>query len=259
MKSTNLNRNSYEAPFKGVMVWLVWLVLLLVPLESGLAAWETQLEDGSRIIVDSSTNRATIGSGPASGRPLWDGVHRLSDGSTVTIRSGVMVPTEQSLGLTQTPSVLQQSDEEKPRLPTGPRNTVCDRLVLQCCGLYQECGDRDACLLAKQLRSLQRKAASRNQAESRWALDQCKQALQDRDNFGSCEFSTDVLRAPCHYLAQHVCGNSNRCARSSACQMASQLLQFQYQQQASGQPYDPGPHNQCMQMLLENASYPRCR
>jgi len=241
------------------MVCLAWLILLLVYPQNGMATWQTQLEDGSRIIVDPTTNRATIGSGAASGRPLWDGVHRLSDGSTVTIRSGVMVPTEQSLGEIPKSQVLQEPDEDSPRRPAGPRTTVCDRLVLKCCGLYQECGKRDACLLAKQLRSLQRKAESRNPAESRWALAQCKQALQDRDNFGPCEFSTEVLQAPCHYLAQHVCGDIDRCTQSSACQMASQLLHLQYQQQAAGQPYDPGPHNQCMQMLLENAAYPPCR
>jgi hypothetical protein len=225
---------------------------------NSLSAWETQLDDGRNVYVDPVTNRPTISSGQGSGRPLWDGVHRLSDGSTITVRSGVMVPTEQSLAADRL-QALQQEDDKHPRPPAGPRNTVCDRLVLRDCGLHQECLGRDACCLARQLQALQRKAASHDPAGYRWASTQCEQAMRDTQNFPSCEYSAEVMAAPCYYLATRVCGNSNRCASSPSCRMASQLLQYQYQQAAAGLPYEPGPHNQCMQILLDHAAFPPCR
>ncbi len=248
-------------PNQGNAKRLTWLILLLffAPAHTALAAWSGQLEDGRGIVFDPATNRATITSGQGSGRPLWDGVHRLRDGSTVTIRSGVMVPTEQSLSPATRPPMPQQATPGEPRFSLAPHSTVCDELVLKCCGLYQECEQRDACCLAKQLRMLQRKAASSDPAEHRWAIAQCKRAMQDKQNFGSCEYSAEVLAAPCYHLSQRVCGASNRCASSASCQMARQLLEFQYQQAAEQLPYDQGPHKQCLQMLLEHSSFPPCR
>jgi len=252
-------QSSYPTPGHAKQAsWLIAL-LLFAPLHTVLATWTGQLEDGRGIAFDPTTNRATITSGQGSGRPLWDGVHRLKDGSTVTIRSGVMVPTEKSLRPDTSPPALQQPVAEKPYVFPERRSAACDRLVLKCCGLYQECEQRDTCCLAKQLRTLQRKASSSDPAEYRWATGQCEQAMQDQQNFGSCEYSAEVLAAPCYHLAQRVCGANNRCASSSSCRLANQLQQLQYQQTAQGLPYDPGPRNQCLQMLLEHASFPPCR
>lgn len=239
------------------MTWMVAL-LLFAPVHTVFAAWTGQLEDGRSIIFDPATNRATITSGHGSGRPLWDGVHRLKDGSTVTIRSGLMVPTEQSLRPDARPPKPQKSTQEQSRVFPEARSTLCDQLVLKCCGLYQECEQREACRLARQLRTLQRKAVS-DPAEYRWASTQCEQAMTDKQNFRSCEYSVEILAAPCHHLVQRVCGANNRCASSSSCRMARQLQQFQDQQATQQLPYGPGPHNQCLQLLLEHASFSPCR
>lgn len=235
------------------------LLLWLIPL-TGFTSWQGTLEDGSGIQVDPYSHRATIASGPSAGRQLWDGVHRLSDGSTVTIRSGVMVPTEQSIkhdpGIHQAQAVAPEPSRP---MPAGTRDNPCDHLVLRCCGLHNECQNRSACGLAQQLRALQRKAVATDPAGYRWATGQCRQAMTDPEHFGTCEYAVEVLAAPCHFLFQQVCGPSTRCASSASCRMAARLRHHQARQVANGQPLDAGLKNQCMQMLLEHASFPPCR
>ena len=58
--------------------------------------WGARLSDGSGVEVDASTHRAwRLEDGRRT--PLWDGVHRLEDGSVVIVRDGVAVPNPDML------------------------------------------------------------------------------------------------------------------------------------------------------------------
>ena len=170
--------------------------LLCVFAPGAYTAWQAQLDNGNSISVDPASNRTTISSGQAAGRQLWDGVHRLSDGSTITIRSGVMVPNEQSLAPAPALPPIQAAE---PRLaqPYRQSDTTCRQLVLKNCGMHGECRQTESCCLAQQLRSLQRKAQSSDPGGYEWAIGQCQQALEDERNFPTCETSAGVLAAPC--------------------------------------------------------------
>jgi len=60
--------------------------LLLASTPGGLyaAQWSSTLEDGATVTVDPLTNRATVRRNGVETQ-LWDGVHQLRDGSTLTI------------------------------------------------------------------------------------------------------------------------------------------------------------------------------
>lgn len=225
---------------------------------SGRAAWQTELADGRAISVDPATQRAEVTSGEAAGRPLWDGVHRLSDGSTITIRSGVLVPNKQSLS--RPPVTPHAGPDEPPALTSRARKiNACDRLLLYTCGLHKECLDRQSCQLSHQLMALQRRAHRVDPAENRWVIGQCEQALGNQQNFQRCEHADPVVNFPCHYLVARVCSRKKRCSASPTCRLAHQLLSLQRHRISAGSPPDPGARNQCEQMLLEHAGFPPCR
>jgi hypothetical protein len=66
--------------------------LVLFALPPAAQTWRGELSRGGSIVMDPDTRRALREEG-GSTRPLWDGVHRLEDGSTVIVRDGVAVPT----------------------------------------------------------------------------------------------------------------------------------------------------------------------
>jgi hypothetical protein len=60
---------------------------------SQAAQWSAPLKDGGTVTVDPQTNRATVRRDGVETQ-LWDGVHRLEDGSTLTIRSISCAPVK---------------------------------------------------------------------------------------------------------------------------------------------------------------------
>lgn len=246
--------------FQGRRLWFLYLFLVFSSFPTVSVGWEAQTDYGQDIWIDPATNRATIRSGVGAGRPLWDGVHRLEQGSTITIRSGVVVPTEQMETPAPVPSTLPESFA-KAHPPAGPmphHDPTCDELVLRSCGLSDECRSRTSCRLAKQLQAQYRKAGWSDPEGRDWAIKQCRQALQDETNFVTCASAAQAMAAPCAHLAQRVCGDQYRCYGSSACQMALRLQQIEYEQASTAQK-GPGPHAQCLQMLLQHAAFPPCR
>lgn len=248
----------WKASLPGLGLWV-----LLASSAFAQATWQAELADGQAISVDPATQRALVTSGKAPSRPLWDGVHRLSDGSTITIRAGVLVPNEQSLSIRPAPArpvPTRPDGDEPPQLPRLARTiNACDHLLLHTCGLHGECAAEHPCQLARQLSALQRRTHGSDPANHQWAVDQCEQALGDALNFQRCEYANPVIRFPCHYLAAHVCAPNARCAASPTCRMASRLLALQQQLGSAGQPPDPGARKQCTRMLLEHAGFPPCR
>ncbi|WP_296897617.1 hypothetical protein, partial [Thiohalocapsa sp.] len=118
------------------------VLCLLIAAASASAAqrWRGELEGGGEIVVDPNTHRALRQDGGAT-RQLWDGVHRLEDGSAVTVRDGVAVPTEDMYRAWSQPAAPEPVYAEQ----------WCRQLVRKTCGFDDACDNSAACLQARTL------------------------------------------------------------------------------------------------------------
>lgn len=251
---------------------LVALSLLGGPQTAG-AGWETALSNGQPIVVDPATNRAVIRSGVGQGRPLWDGVHRLQDGSTITIRSGVVTPNA-ALGRPAPPAPSQTDQSPSATAPrrmpdAGPaagfparsaHQGACDELVLRTCGLNRSCAATDACGLAALLRSMQRQTPDPRPGNTGWAEDRCREALRDGDSFPACAREPPLDEVACSALSRHACTRSPRCRGSDLCRNASALLELE--RSAVERNAVDELHlvrRRCTRVFVEHAFFPPCR
>ncbi|MFD2111406.1 hypothetical protein [Thiorhodococcus fuscus] len=143
------------------MAMLIWAALPMA------ADWQGQLSDGTRVEVDSQTHRAwQLDHGQR--HPLWDGVHRLADGSVVIVREGTAVPQAGMLDAWSRP--------EAPEIPeTGARSADCGRLVDHACGKGWRCVRAEPCRVARQLGAMADAAETAEAADAFAA--QCREAL----------------------------------------------------------------------------------
>jgi len=151
------------------------------------AQWSAPLKNGGTVTVDPNTNRATLRKDGVETQ-LWDGVHQLEDGSTLTIRSGTAVPNQDILRARELP--------KKPRPPEVDHWTgtpivgysPCEKLVRRVCGTDLACNSASACDPARQLLEMEQKERAANASPNYMtpASGQCKQAEQDRGFFVSC-------------------------------------------------------------------------
>jgi hypothetical protein len=251
----------------------LFVLLVLCGPTAGLAGWETTLSNGQPIIVDPATNRAVIQSGVGQGRPLWDGVHRLQDGSTLTIRSGIAVPNAAS-GRQPPPAPMLRgestpenaapastSSRDGPRsMPDSVREGHCDHLLLKTCGLNRTCRDTEACQLAAQLRSMQQRLLQPGLDNVGWAEGRCREALQDPAGFPACPREPALDKVACSALARHVCSGAVRCQRTELCRQANTLLGFE--QSALERRADDELlliRQRCSELLTRHAFFPPCR
>jgi hypothetical protein len=225
------------------------------------APWHGELENGTSFAVDPSTNKAVVQSGSAGGKPLWDGVHRLRDGTTVTIRAGIVVPVP-GRGPPASFVDAPQSVEATPIQTMVPRDgsdtAYCDHLVLKVCGIGDGCGAAEGCRLATQLRAL-RQLSSRN-GDARWAEQQCQSALADEPAFPACGQQPLLPETACRLLVDHVCTDKPRCARTSLCRLAKNLGQ---QEIAALSQNDSellhAIRKRCLELTGRHAFFPPCR
>jgi len=140
--------------------------------------WTAPLASGGRVEVDPRTNRPIY---VKDGRQtqLWDGVHRLEDGSVIRIEQGRVVPTLEMLSpppqtsetaeptfqpaVDSQPEVTQEAQVPQPEavapasdMEPGPGNSPCDHLVWTVCGAFGPCWGTPPCNAARQLRALER-------------------------------------------------------------------------------------------------------
>lgn len=135
------------------------------------ADWQGTLEDGSQVEVDPQTHRAWR-TDEGHRVPLWDGVHRLQDGSVVIVRDGTAVPSEGMLNAWE------------PRGATAvlPSASACYELVDRVCGKDFRCSTSEPCRLANELVDLAKdeltgrgaRSASKESGEA-----QCREALSN--------------------------------------------------------------------------------
>ena len=160
------------------------LLLILLPALANADGWTGTLKGGGEVSVDPVTNRTTVTRHGVQSQ-LWDGVHRLQDGSYIIVNSGQVIPNKAILDARR--PVLQRDIEawEGARIEG---DSPCERLVHRVCGLTQACTDQPACNPALQLLEMENgeRAASADPNFMTYTSNQCQQADIDRGFFTSC-------------------------------------------------------------------------
>jgi len=232
---------------------LAAILALFVAGQPAAETWRGTLERGERLNVDPDSRRALR---EGEGRPLWDGVHLLEDGSTLIIREGIAVPTQEML------EAWQGRPAPRPESRRGP----CQGLVSAVCGGRGECEHSPACLRAREL-------LSRERAEQRLAPYEagprpetaaskaCRAAHSDSGNFPYCSpAGSGPGGGPCAELLEHACGVGERCADVTPCRLAEQLRQMEREARAAAD--GPGAvdeiRDQCAE-ALGNPFFEPCR
>jgi len=153
-------------------------------LSTSIAAdWSSDLQGGGTVTVDPDTRRATLTRDGVTS-PLWNGVHRLQDGSAMIISNGEVVTGI----VADTPHKLlppEPSDwEGMPIAGYSP----CEQLTHRVCGLKNQCATAESCNLAQQLLTMERDERSKAEDGSRMTFTsgQCVKARQDDVYFAQC-------------------------------------------------------------------------
>jgi len=161
--------------------------VFLLPVQA--AEWSSTLEDGSTVTVDPDSNRATVNRNGVS-TPLWNGVHRMQDGSSLIVNHGIAVPTESIMESRRVPPPKTEEWEDVNIIGYSP----CEQLVRQVCGQQDQCADVEACDPARQLLVMeqQERSASSNPNLMTYTSGQCLNAIKDREYFARCPDRPDT-------------------------------------------------------------------
>jgi hypothetical protein len=245
-------------PVAIIPILAVLALLAAVPASAQTQPWQGQLKDGRSVQVDPATRRATVPGPGGAATQLWDGVHRLENGSTITVRSGVVVPTQQMLeGPAPAPMPVTEA---------GP--SPCLVLLRKTCGLHDECRSQDACGHAIQLLRIEQdeRTEARNtgfygspQLET---TRQCQEGLEDEDFFKACDQpQRGTVLTPCERLVDRACGPTGRCESALACGAARQALDAEYRERAASAYPDALTESsaQCNQALRDTEFFAPCQ
>jgi hypothetical protein len=147
--------------------------------------WSGQLRGGGTVRVDPQTNRATVVEHGIRTQ-LWDGVHHLEDGSTITVQSGQVVPTKEIL------HAREPGSEEVPSRGEWEGAVIvgyspCEKLKRRVCGAADECRKTEPCDLAGQLLNMENeeREESGQPRLMTYTSGQCQSLMSDPD-FPSC-------------------------------------------------------------------------
>jgi hypothetical protein len=244
-----INRARWPSRFVG---WILVAGLLA----SGICAAETwygRVQGGPEVMVDPDTRRA-VGVIDGQQRPLWDGVHRLEDGSSVIIRDGIAVPTE--------PMFERWEGVAKPEPIYASR--YCNQLVRKTCGFDNACNTAGACLRARTL--LGEEAREQRQLTDAGfgypqtaASECCRDALEDPEFPACATLAGSTGNSRCRDLVERVCGKDSACDDSQACDAARQLQAMETQERLTNA--DPSALSltgrQCLE-AMSNAFFEPC-
>jgi hypothetical protein len=161
------------------------LLVLVLPAHTALAADPNfTLQKGGVVTVDPNSNRATVTRGGVTS-PLWDGTHRLDDGSVLIINRGVTVPNRTILESRRQAQPPKAEDwEGAPIAGFSP----CEKLSRRVCGKENQCEEIEGCTLARQLLDMEQdeRAASENRNRMTYTSSQCQNVITDVDLFPLC-------------------------------------------------------------------------
>jgi hypothetical protein len=231
--------------FRGLALIFYLIQTLAV---AGEPSWIGQLQDGSEIAIDPTTNKATR-SWQGEESQLWDGVHRLNNGAVIIVRDGVVVKDMAVL------NAMRHQEEQN-------LEAACMNLVKKVCGPRDECHDYPGCDPARQLLVMENEERLASwEGGSQEISRQCMEALENDKFFSLCTKSeTDTPKTACEDLKERVCGRRNQCGESEACNLANQLLvmerEDQYVQATSGKGY---ASEQCLDVARDEKFFRTCK
>lgn len=158
---------------KNKFLWLVTLLISLVV----FAENNLRLQDGTPIFIDQNTKNVYAIQGGVV-RPLWGGVHRLDNGSSLTVNGGVLINQFQTV-------------EQNNVLRYGPLGepSRCEVLVTKACGSDNNCANQPGCQAARQLWEMEKKERTPNDSPTLItpSSDSCIEALADANYFAVCD------------------------------------------------------------------------
>lgn len=227
---------------------------MLILVCTAVTGWEARLEDGTRIQVDPRTNRATAITEKGVKVPLWDGVHRLQDGSAIITHSGVVVPNVEIMKEAETLAGRESS-------PQGAGVSPCVVLERKVCGLHDECEQARACRLGRQLLEFEQDGSPDEVlARNDPSRQKCFDALQDEVLFKPCEKAQLTPSAACQKLLEKTCGAKEQCAENEACGLAHQLVRMEREERLSNLDPDSAVRatRQCQDALLNEELFRPC-
>lgn len=174
---------------------LLSILCLLVPLLAMAAGSGYRLGDGSQVQVDPDSGRATL-SRDGIHSPLWDGVHRLEDGSLLMINRGVAILPRPPEKTAEKPAEqLQKKAEAWIGAPIGGYSP-CERLVRTACGQNDACRAAESCSMARQL--LEMEGEERNASDNRYRMTytsgQCIEVSSDVTLFPACKVQSSARK-----------------------------------------------------------------
>ena len=148
------------------------------------ADWSSDLQGGGTVTVDPDTRRATITRDGVTS-PLWNGVHRLQDGSAMIVNDGEVVTGGASVDMPRQLPPPEPSDWEGMQIAGY---SPCEQLTHRVCGLKNQCATAESCNLAQQLLTMERDERSKAEDGSRMTFTsgQCIKARQDDVYFAQC-------------------------------------------------------------------------
>jgi len=205
---------------------------VLAPTQAPGQSWTKGLERGGVVKIDPTTNKATIYDDRGSAQ-LWDGTHRLENGSVIIVEDGIVRSgggegPSSSLPVTSEPGISQAG------------SSTCVELVIKVCGFNGECRDTKACSPARQLMQLEKEEAwqTRSQGPNQTSAE-CRKALSNENYFARCE-NQQVSDAPtsCEKLVSRVCGDDAKCSGAPGCPPARQLLAMETQERLASRETD---------------------
>ena len=232
------------------------LGILLLSLPALPQSWTGSLERGGVVSIDPNTNRATVYSNSGAGQ-LWDGTHRLEDGSVIIVNDGVVTSGGGQAG----PGA---SSSAAPLIHDGAgtrANSVCVSLAIKVCGFNGECNDSPACSPARQLMKLERDEIAQGAGQSTQTSAQCREALSDESFFARCRKKQPAGKpTACQRLVNRVCGSDGQCSDSAACSPAQQLLTMENRErEASRHPERPTyTSRKCSEALKGSDFFKHC-
>jgi hypothetical protein len=218
-----------------------FLILPLAVLAEN-ASWQGELQDGSHISIDTTTNKVTRTS-EGETVPLWDGVHKLGNGAVIIVRDGVVVRDRVIIDA--------QREQEHDRL-----NAACMQLVKKVCGMHNECDASPACDPARQLLEMER--SELNGSWSGVILESsthCLEALGNETFFKACRRRLPGDATPCEKLRDRVCGKENQCVSREACNATRQLVSMEQQDMHTVPGGFTYASAQCRDALAEDSDY----
>jgi len=168
---------------KNLSVMLLAVVLGLSVTIVTAADWTSGRQGGGTVTVDPDTRRATITRDGVTA-PLWNGAHRMEDGSVLIINRGTAVPGEPPARPRQLPPPDTADWEGVMIVGYSP----CEQLARHVCGRQNECAAVEACRSSQQLLAMEQdeRTMADDGARMTYTSGQCLEAIRDVEYFSVC-------------------------------------------------------------------------